>query len=311
METVTTALGGTLIAQAGFRQRMGPVATVALTVSAAAPDLDGLARFGDTAFYLAHHRGITHSFVGGAVLALLLGAIFYRFSAYKHYWRLSAICYLGILFHIVTDLCTSYGTQVFLPFTGRRFAWDILFIIDPFFAGIIVWGVVSAYWWRSRSIQMGRIALILLGGYVLVAALGHQIALARVHDRVEREGLAATNLAVFPRPFSPLRWSGVVATEDAAYQTFFSLQDGQDRPFRVYQSPGDSSFLRQAKQVEVVALFLDFARFPVVTVRQETDGPVVEYFDLQFGRIEGRRPFLLEVAFDQNGKLRSAGFVRR
>ena len=84
METVTTALGGTLIAQAGFRQQMGRVATVALTVSATAPDLDGVLRLRDTAFYLSHHRGITHSFVGGAFLALLLAAIFYRFSTYKH-----------------------------------------------------------------------------------------------------------------------------------------------------------------------------------------------------------------------------------
>lgn len=311
METVTTALGGTLIAQAGFRQRMGPVATVALTVSAAAADLDGLGRLRDTAFYISHHRGITHSFVGGAVLALALGAIFYRFSSYKHYWRLTAICSLGILFHIVTDLCTSYGTKVFLPFTERRFAWDILFIIDIFVTGIIVGGVIVAYTWRARSIQVARTALILLAGYLLLAAVSHQVALGRLRRQAEREGLPATNLAVFPRPFSPFRWSGVVATENATYQNYFSLLDGQNPPFRIYHPPGNSSFLRQAERVDLVALFLKFARFPVVTVRQEADGPVVQYFDLQFGQIEGRRPFLLEVAFDQNGKPRFAGFVRQ
>ena len=311
METVTTALGGTLIAQAGFRQRMGPVATVALTVSATVPDLDGVLRLRDTAFYLSHHRGITHSFVGGAVLALVLAAIFYRFSAYRHYWRLAGICYLGILFHIVTDLCTSYGTKVFLPFSDRRFAWDILFIIDIFVTGIIIGGVVIAYWLQSRSIQIGRIALAFLGGYVLVAAVSHQIALGRLHDQVGRAGLPANNLAVFPRPFGPLRWSGVVTAGDATYQTLISLLDRQDRPFRVYQQPPDSQVLQRAEQVDVVAVFRRFARFPVVSVRQDTNGPVVEYFDLQFGQIEGRRPFLLEVAFDQNGKPRFAGFVRR
>ena len=107
MDTVTHALAGTLIAQAGFRQRMGRVATVALTVSAAAPDLDAVPRLGDTVYYLSHHRGITHSFIGGAILALFLAAIFYRFSAYKHYWRLAGLCSLGVLSHIVLDLFTS------------------------------------------------------------------------------------------------------------------------------------------------------------------------------------------------------------
>ena len=311
METVTTALGGTLIAQAGFRQRMGPVATVALTVSAAAPDLDGLARFGDTTFYLSHHRGITHSLLGGVVLALLIAAILYRFSAYKHYWRLAAICYLGILFHIVTDLSTGYGTQVFLPFSEKRIAWDILFIIDIFVTGIILGGIILAYWWQSRSIQVGRMALTLLAAYVLVAAVSHHVALGRLRGQVEREGLPVKNLAVFPRPFSPFRWSGVVATEDATYQNYFSLLDGQNPPFRVYQVPRNTPLLEQAEQLDLVAAFRRFARFPVVTVRQDTDGPVVAYFDLQFGQIEGRRPFLLEVAFGQDGKPRFAGFVRR
>ncbi|MFQ5960686.1 MAG: metal-dependent hydrolase [Candidatus Methylomirabilales bacterium] len=311
MDTVTTGLAGTLIAQAGFRQRMGSVATVALTVSAVAPDIDGLARLGDTAFYLLHHRGITHSFIGGAILALLLAAIFYRFSTYKHYWRLAGLCYLGILVHIVMDLCTSYGTRIFLPVSNRRIAWDTLFIIDIFISGIIIGGIFLAYRFKRHSIRIGRAALVLLASYVLLAAVSHQIALARLRGQVEREGLPATKLAAFPMPFGPLRWSGVVATEEATYHNVFSLVDGQGQPFRVFRPPRNSPMLRRAEEEDVVVLFRWFARFPVVNVRDDGSGTVVEYFDLQFGQIEGRRPFLLEVVFDQHGKPQFAGFARR
>lgn len=311
MDTVTTSLAGTLIAQAGFRQRMGRVATVALTVSAAVPDVDGLAGFGDTTFYLSHHRGITHSLFGGAILALLLAALFYRFSTYKHYVRLAGLCYLGILIHILFDLFTSYGTKIYLPFSDRRIAWDTLFIVDVFVSGIIIGGILFAYRSKSRSSRIGRAALALLAGYMLLAVVSHQVAVARLRGRVEQEKLAAIDLAVFPMPFGPLRWSGVVATERATFQNIFSLFDGQDRPFRVYHPPRDTPVLRLAEAEDVVVLFRRFARFPVVTVSQDTVGPVVEYFDLQFGQIDGRRPFLLEVAFDQDGKPRFAGFVRR
>src|SRR3972149_6677585 len=138
MDTVTHALAGSLSAQAGFRQRMGRVATGALTVSAAAPDIDGLMRFQDTAFYLSVHRGITHSVVG----------------------------------------------------------------------------IVLAYRWPFHSIRVGRTALVLLGGYMPVAAAAHQSALIRLRGRVERENLPATRLAALPIPFGPLRWSGVVATDE-------------------------------------------------------------------------------------------------
>lgn len=311
MDTVTTTLAGTLIAQAGFRQRMGRVATVALTVSAAVPDLDAVPRLGDMAYYLSHHRGITHSFVGGLILALLLAAIFYRFSSYKHYGRLVGICYLGILSHIVLDLFTSYGTRILLPFSSQRIAWDSLFIIDIFVSGIIIGGILLAYSFKPYSIRIGRTALALLASYILLAVGSHAMAVARLRSQVERGGLPAIRLAAFPMPFGPLRWSGVVATHEATYHSVFSLLDGQDRPFRVYRQPRDTSLLLRAEEHDVVVLFRWFARFPVVSVRQDGGGTVVEYFDLQFGQIEGRRPFLLEVVFDQDGKPRFAGFARR
>ncbi len=311
MDTVTTTLAGTLMAQAGFRQRMGRVATVALTVSAAAPDVDGLAGLGDTAFYLSYHRGITHSFVGGAVLALLLAAVFYRFSTYKHYLRLAGLCYLAILMHLITDLSTSYGTQVFFPFSTRRFSWDILFIVDVFVSGIVIGGILLAYCLRHRSILIGRTALALLASYFLLAGVNHQMALAHLRSRAGREGFSVADLAAFPMPFGPLRWSGVLATEEATYQTIFSLLDREDRPFRVYRSAHNSPFIRRAEEEDVVALFRWFARFPVVTLRQDEGVTVVEYFDLQFGQIEGRRPFVLEVVFDRDGEPQFAGFTRR
>lgn len=311
MDTVTHGLAGTLIAQAGFRQRMGSVATVALTVSAVAPDIDGALRYRDIAFYLEYHRGITHSFVGGAILAMLLAAAFYRFSAYKHYWRLAGLCYLGIVSHILLDLLTSYGTMIFLPFSDRRVAWDTLFIIDLFVSGVIIAGIFGAYYWGSRSVQIGRIALGLVVAYILLAVVGHQTAVARLRGQVARAGLSPIALAVFPMPFGPLRWSGVVATEQATYQNVFSLLDGTDASFRVYSPPPENSLMRRAQAEDVVAKFLQFARFPVASVRDGADGPIVQYFDLQFNQIEGRRPFLLEVVFDQHGTPQFAGFVRR
>jgi inner membrane protein len=311
MDTVTHGLAGTLIAQAGFRQRMGSVATVALTVSAIAPDIDGVVRYRDIAFYLEYHRGITHSFIGGAGLALILAAIFYRFSAYKHYWRLAGLCYLGIISHILLDLLTSYGTMIFLPISDRRFAWDTLFIIDVFVSGIIIAGIALAYRLPSRSVPVGRTALGLVGAYIFLAAMGHQLALARLQSYVDRAGLDATSIAAFPMPFGPLRWSGVVATEQATYQTLFSLLDRADPPTEVYPPPPESALIRRAEVEDVVAQFRRFARFPVVSVLQGTDGPVVQYFDLQFNQIKGRQPFLVEVAFDEEGRLRFSGFARR
>jgi hypothetical protein len=112
-------------------------------------------------------------------------------------------------------------------------------------------------------------------------------------------------------PFGPFRWSGVVATKEATYQNYFSLLDGQDQPFQVYPKSSSDPYIRRAEEEDIVALFRWFARFPVVTTRQDGVGPVVEYFDLRFNVGPGSVPFVAQVAFDQNGQPRSAGFTRR
>jgi len=40
--------------------------------------------------------------------------------------------------HVLLDLFTSYGTMILSPFWNHRFAWDLLFIIDFVFNGLIL-----------------------------------------------------------------------------------------------------------------------------------------------------------------------------
>jgi membrane-bound metal-dependent hydrolase YbcI (DUF457 family) len=69
-DNLTHGLAGVLLAQTGFQQRYGPAATVALVVGAELPDLDFLFTLGGPLLSFVHHRGMTHSLPGGAVLAL-------------------------------------------------------------------------------------------------------------------------------------------------------------------------------------------------------------------------------------------------
>src|SRR5207244_5072526 len=67
--------------------------------------------------------------------------------------------------HIACDIITSYGTMIFAPFSDWRAAIGATFIIDLWFSGIIVVGLIaSAIAWRSRLPAIA--ALTVLAGYV-------------------------------------------------------------------------------------------------------------------------------------------------
>ena len=70
-DNITHGLAAALLAQAGLRQRYGALATAALLVGSELPDLDALFELGGAVFGFVHHRGITHSLLGGAGLAVL------------------------------------------------------------------------------------------------------------------------------------------------------------------------------------------------------------------------------------------------
>ena len=97
-----------------------------------APDLDILFRSSqDPLMALELHRQFTHSLAfipfGGAIVALFLWVLFYRQHTYREIWLFATI---GYATHGLLDACTSYGTQLYWPFSDFRVAWDVIGIID-------------------------------------------------------------------------------------------------------------------------------------------------------------------------------------
>lgn len=167
MDPITTGLGGAVLGRAL------PVATLVVTVASVVPDADILFDIfvDDALFGLTTHRGFTHSLVGAAVMAPLLALLFRRFTRDKNYPRLLALCGLGLLWHIWTDVNTSWGTMVYYPFDRSRVVWDLVFIIDFIFTAILLFPHLEAFIYRERAGALRRGGLVLAPLAGLTAAL--------------------------------------------------------------------------------------------------------------------------------------------
>jgi membrane-bound metal-dependent hydrolase YbcI (DUF457 family) len=163
-DNLTHGLAGALLAQTGLQQRYGPAATVALVMGAELPDLDSLFALGGPVLSFVHHRGMTHSLLGGAGLALLGALLLWRLFRAHPYWRLLLWTYLGVLLHIGMDVLTPYGTQVFWPWTTNRYTANALFILDYFYTGLMVVTLLLIRMVRQqRQRQYGLRSLIGIG----------------------------------------------------------------------------------------------------------------------------------------------------
>ncbi len=220
MDTLTHALSGALLARAtaGLEKPALPlgrrVAVGALV--AAFPDIDIVASWISPLAYLYHHRGITHSLAMLPLWTILLSLVFALLWRKGPGWKTYApVVVLSLAAHIAGDWITNFGTMIFAPFSDWRMGLGTTFIIDLWFSGIIVAGLLASLLWRrSRWPAVAGLAL-------LVAYVGLQYAsLQQVVDFGERHaraaGIRAVAVTALPRPVSPFNWM-VVVEDDAGY----------------------------------------------------------------------------------------------
>jgi hypothetical protein len=141
--------------------------------------------------------------------------------------------------------------------------------------------------------QRGAIAgLTLVALFIAGRALAHQRAVALLDSRNYR-GQTPLVVAAFPRPSNPLRWSGVVETDNAVINLDVPLIPGNEfdpEEADVHFKPAPSLALNDAVSSTVAREFLNFARFPLASVEPLEDGFQVRLRDMRFaGEFAGRR----------------------
>jgi len=172
MDNLAHTLTGAALAETGLK-RTSRFATAALVVGANIPDVDALAAFGGADASLLLRRGLTHGVVALALWPLVLtGLLLLIDRRWPHPARdggapatgvrvgpLLLLSTVGTLSHPALDWLNTYGVRLLMPFDGRWFYGDSVFIIDPWLWLLVGAGVVLA---RSAT-RLGA------GGWIALA----------------------------------------------------------------------------------------------------------------------------------------------
>ncbi|MFA0087639.1 metal-dependent hydrolase [Vibrio sp. 10N.261.51.F12] len=194
MDPLTQGVLGASLSQSVSKKQHMAVAGLLGLLAGMAPDLDVLIQSSsDPLLFLEFHRQFTHSLffipIGSLICALVLHLLFAkkRGLSFKQSWL---YCALGYSTHALLDACTSYGTQLFWPFTNERYAWNNISIIDPIYTLPILILLVLATW--KRTPWFARIAFLWALTYPTLGliqkeraeAAGWQLAKERQHEPI-------------------------------------------------------------------------------------------------------------------------------
>jgi inner membrane protein len=301
MDNLTHTLTGLALAQAGL-SRTSRGATLTLVLASNLPDIDILAGLQGATAYLENHRDLTHSLLGAPALALALAGGLRALLDGSRFLPLAGCALLGVALHVFMDLWTSYGTRVLSPFDTTWYAWDVVFIIDPYLLLILLASLLLARRAGPRLASLGlALALAYVGGRAVLHARALDAILARVP--ASRPIVAAA----LPTPYDPFRWRAL-ADDGAAYWTGEVHLNGTAEPLRRREkTPETTEVARVRERSKVAAVFLDFSRFPWLRVSRTNGGTELLWSDLRFER-PGRESFVARVKLGPDGRILSETF---
>ena len=172
MDPLAHTLVGASLAETGLK-RATPLAATTLIIGASMPDVDGLAQLVSFDVALGVRRGWTHGVLGIALLPWLLTAGVLLFDGLvRRRWKPAApparsgailrLAYLSVFTHPCLDWLNTYGIRLLMPFDGRWFYGDSVFIVDPW-----IWLLAGSAVVLAHTRSLSSIAAWMVPGMLL------------------------------------------------------------------------------------------------------------------------------------------------
>ena len=199
MDVLSQAVLGASLSQSIAKDKSKQLSALLIGAFAGmAPDLDVLIYSkDDPLLFLEFHRQFTHSLFFIPFGALLCALLFYPFIKNKlSFKQIYLFSFLGFATHGLLDACTSYGTQLFWPFSEQRISWSIVSIVDPFFTIPIIIGIVFSVYRKNRL--FARIAFIYAVVFLSLGLIQKQRAENALYTLAQQRGHQTERVLVKP-----------------------------------------------------------------------------------------------------------------
>lgn len=319
MDSVTQVVLGAAVGEITLGDKEGRRGALWGGLVGVVPDLDVLAGpFLTDVEALTFHRGISHSLFAIALLTPLIAGALRRWRPDDHlsFGDWSRMSFWVLSTHIFLDCLTTYGTQIFQPFSAVPVSISSVFVIDPLYSLPLAAGLLAGLLRPAGSrLRIGLVtAGLLLSTLYLGAGLAGKLRASHVfHTNLEAQGIEYTRLRASPAPFNTILWWGLAETDEGYRVGLYSLLD-PDADVSFVSIPRNDSLLHSYRQEQEVQKLLRFSQGYYRV--EERDGALF-FSDLRFGRSdvwlteEAPYVFTWELIPDEGEADRLAGIEQR
>ena len=314
MDSLTQIALGAATAEVVAGKKLGNKAIVWGAIAGTLPDLDVIFMpFIDSVQSISFHRGVSHSLFWISVAAPFIAWLVYRIYKNKEpqagYGTWLALIWIAMFTHPLIDSLTTYGTQLFLPFSNWNFYYPSIFVADLAYTIPLLLGLFFA--WRrlktSRARRMFNYAGIAMSCLYLCFCFVNKMYINSVFEEaLWMQKKSYTRLITGPTPLNQILWYGVAEGDNGEYYLgmYSHLDKDTNIEFRtLYKNEEEVGNWEGTEALEKLRWFSDdFYRVKALP------GDTLAFFDLRFGSLNGLdqdtiyHPFKFKIFKDESGK---------
>ena len=312
MDSLTQIVLGASVGEVVAGKKLGNKALLWGAIAGTIPDLDVLVNpWLDMVQQLSFHRSITHSFLFALVMSPLLGWLLHRLYKKQEagVWRWTLLFFFGFTTHALLDACTTWGTQLFWPFSNYGVAFYNIFVIDPLYTLPFLGFTVAASFYSRQSLTRRKLnytGLALSTTYLLLSFVFKSQANQVFEQNFKAQDIDQNSYISKPTPLNTIFWSVTAKTENGFYNGFYSLAD-EDKQVALEYEPQQKQLLEPFLGHPKLDRLLELTK-GYYTVEPAPDRGVY-INDLRFGKFDGWRKdgggyvFVYHIWKDESGQL--------
>ena len=317
MDSLTQIVLGAAVAEATLGKKIGNKALLWGGIAGTIPDLDVIyiqLIGGGAIEEIVLHRGISHSITFAVLMAPLLGWVvnwLYRKKNEANFLQWTNLFFWAIFTHPLLDCLTTYGTQLFLPFSDYRVSIATVFVVDLFYTVPFLLSVIAlSFINRTNGLRrkINYFGLTISSAYLLAGLLNKYLVTdvfrADLAEELEKKEL----VFVGTTPLNIALWYGVAETDSAFHIGYYSFfNDSKEVLWIPFQKKhGLIADIEDEYGVDRLKWFSD--QLYVITQPSED---TLNFYTLKFGRSkfestepEGSFLFYMKIIRNEDGSLR-------
>jgi len=287
MDSLTQIVLGAAVGEVILGRKLGNKAMLLGALGGTIPDLDVIYSFfnDDPIRQLEVHRAYSHSVLTHFLLSVPFAWLSQKWNKQKITFGTWYLFWFTCLFtHSLLDCCTTYGTQLLLPFTNYQVAFNNISVIDPIYT-IPFLLILAVCLFIKRENPLRRKFLwtsITVSSIYLIFTFGLKFV---VHDKFKNslrsENIEYSELNSTPTILNSILWSAIAYNDSVLYLSEYSFLKADEKITWIpYTRNLQLLPTYDSRALQTLKWFSDGNYF-IKPVSSDT----IEFYNVKFGRM--------------------------